>query len=56
LPASSIYSFKGKVDGKFHTSSGIFISISGYSEDAPEALLRFLKEKNLTIFMIFVFT
>src|ERR1700722_4501889 len=27
IEASKIYAFKGKVDGKFHLSSGIFISI-----------------------------
>ncbi len=38
VPASSIYSFKGKVDGKFHTTSGVFISINGFSDDAYGAL------------------
>ncbi|TET12727.1 MAG: hypothetical protein E3J81_10290 [Dehalococcoidia bacterium] len=37
-PASEIYRFKGKVDGKLVGTLGIFISMSGYSEDAPEAL------------------
>ncbi|MDF2437769.1 MAG: hypothetical protein K0Q95_2145 [Bacteroidota bacterium] len=40
VPASSIYAFKGKVDGKFHTSSGVFISVNGYSDDAEDALLK----------------
>jgi hypothetical protein len=38
VPASTVYSFKGKVDGKFHTTSGIFISMNGYSPDAVEAV------------------
>lgn len=38
LPASSIYAFKGKVDGKLVGTIGIFISMSGFSEDAVDAL------------------
>lgn len=38
LPASSIYAFKGKVDGKLIGTIGVFISMSGYSEDAVDAL------------------
>lgn len=38
LPASSIYQFKGKVDGKLAGTIGIFISMSGYSKDAVDAL------------------
>jgi len=38
LPASAIYAFKGKVDGKLIGTVGIFISMSGYSKDAVEAL------------------
>ncbi|TWI20340.1 restriction endonuclease [Sphingobacterium siyangense] len=49
LPASDIYAFKGKVDGKFHTSSGIFISYSGYSSQAIEAL-RSGKSINILLF------
>lgn len=40
IPASTIFAFSGKVDGKFHTSSGIFIAINGFSKDAEEALLQ----------------
>lgn len=36
--AADIYSFKGKVDGKFHTTSGIFISFSGFSTDIADVL------------------
>jgi hypothetical protein len=49
IEASKIYAFKGKVDGKFHLSSGIFISMSGYSDDAPDAL-RIGKTSNLILF------
>ncbi|MEZ8041172.1 restriction endonuclease [Vibrio sp. 1F263] len=38
IPASTIYQFKGKVDGKLSGTLGIFISMSGYSEDAIDAL------------------
>ena len=38
LPASAIYAFKGKVDGKLLGTIGIFISMSGYSVDAINAL------------------
>jgi len=38
LPASTIYQFKGKVDGKLAGTLGIFISMSGYAEDAVDAL------------------
>jgi hypothetical protein len=47
--ASKIYAFKGKVDGKFHLTSGIFISMSGFSEDAPEALTNG-KTSNVILF------
>lgn len=33
LPVAEIYSFKGKLDGKFHTTSAIFMSSSGYSAE-----------------------
>ena len=38
IPASSVYAFKGKVDGKLSGTIGIFVSMSGYSEDAVDAL------------------
>ncbi|MES2657170.1 MAG: hypothetical protein V4689_01060 [Verrucomicrobiota bacterium] len=38
LPASTLYQFKGKVDGKLVGTIGVFISMSGYSEDAVDAL------------------
>jgi hypothetical protein len=38
LPASAIYQFKGKVDGKLIGTIGVFISMSGYSKDAVDAL------------------
>lgn len=47
--ASQIYSFKGKVDGKFHITSGVFISMSGYSEDCVDAL-RYGKTQNIILF------
>lgn len=49
LPVSSIYTFKGKLDGKFHTTSGIFISVNGYSPDVEDAL-KFGKSLNILLF------
>ncbi|WP_207911692.1 restriction endonuclease [Rhizobium sp. BK068] len=40
VPASAIYQFKGKLDGKFAGTVGIVISMSGYSADAVDALSR----------------
>ncbi len=40
LPVSEIFSFKGKLDGKLQTTLGVFISASGYSDDAPDALTK----------------
>ena len=49
LPASTLYQFKGKVDGKLTGTIGIFISMSGYSEDAVDAL-SLGKTLNLILF------
>jgi hypothetical protein len=49
LPASSIYAFKAKVDGKLVGTIGIYISMSGYSEDAVKAL-RVGKTINVILF------
>ena len=48
-PASSLYMFKGKVDGKLVGTVGIFISMSGYSTDAVDALTAG-KNLNLILF------
>lgn len=39
LPASSIYQFRGKVEGKLVGTIGVFISMSGFSNDAADALV-----------------
>nr|WP_272926205.1 restriction endonuclease [Streptomyces sp. SID8379] len=49
VPASVIYQFKGKVDGKLVGTIGVFISMSGYAADAVDAL-RVGKELNLILF------
>jgi len=49
LPASSIYAFKGKLDGKFHTTSGVFLAVNGYSDDVEDAL-KFGKSLNILLF------
>src|SRR5262249_20884850 len=40
--------FKGKVDGKFAETLGVFVSMSGYSEDCAEAVSH---GKNLNILL-----
>ena len=49
IPASELYGFKGKVDGKLLGTLGVFISMSGYSEDAVDAL-TLGKSLNLILF------
>lgn len=49
IPASALYSFKGKVDGKLIGTIGIFFSMSDYSKDAVDALVSG-KELNLILF------
>jgi len=49
LPASSIYAFKGKLDGKFHTTNGVFLAVNGYNEDVEDAL-KFGKSLNILLF------
>lgn len=49
MPASKIYEFKGKVDGKLSGTVGIFISMSGFSSDAVDALL-YGKAMNILLF------
>jgi hypothetical protein len=39
LPASAIYQFRGKVEGKLVGTIGIFIGMSGFSPDAVDALV-----------------
>ncbi len=49
IPASSLYAFKGKVDGKLIGTIGAFFSMSDYSTEAVDALL-YGKELNLILF------
>jgi Restriction endonuclease len=49
MSASDIYAFKGKVDGKFSGTRGVFISMSGYSDDCLKAL-SYGKELNILLF------
>lgn len=49
VPASNLYQFKGKVDGKLVGTLGVFISMSGYSRDAVDAL-TLGKSLNLILF------
>ena len=47
-PASSLYQFKGKVDGKLVGTLGLFISVNGFSPDAVDALVAG-KELNVVL-------
>jgi hypothetical protein len=49
MPASSIYQFKGKVDGKLVGTIGVYISMSGFSSEAIDAL-TFGKSINIILF------
>jgi hypothetical protein len=49
IPASTIYEFKGKVDGKLVGTLGIFISMSGFTRNAVDAL-TVGKELNVVLF------
>lgn len=49
MAASDIYEFKGKVDGKLVGTIGVFISISGFSNDSVNALI-YGKEINVILF------
>lgn len=40
FPVSALYQFQGKVDGKLVGTIGVFISMSGYSSEAADALIR----------------
>lgn len=49
LPASALYSFKGKVDGKLVGTLGVIISMSGYSKEAVNSLTL---GKNLNVLLL----
>lgn len=49
LPASSLYAFQGKLNGKFHNTSGVFLAVNGYGKDAEEAL-KVGKSLNILLF------
>lgn len=38
VPASAVYQFKGKIDGKLVGTIGVFISMSGFADDAVDAV------------------
>ncbi len=49
VPASLLYAFRGKLDGKLAGTLGIFVSMGGYSKDAVDALIAG-KSLNLILF------
>ena len=49
IPASVLYQFRGKVEGKLVGTLGMFISMGGYADDAVDALVAG-KSLNLILF------
>lgn len=49
VPASALYQFRGKLDGKLAGTLGAFLSMAGYSKDAVDALVAG-KSLNLILF------
>ncbi|WP_328302142.1 restriction endonuclease [Actinomycetospora sp. NBC_00405] len=49
VPASTLYQFRGKLDGKLVGTIGVFISMGGYSQDAADALIA---GKTLNILLV----
>lgn len=49
VPASTLYQFRGKLEGKLVGTLGVFISMGGYSGDAVDALIAG-KSVNLVLF------
>lgn len=39
MTASEVYAFQGKLRGKLIGTVGLFVSISGFTEDAPSVLV-----------------
>jgi hypothetical protein len=39
-PASSLYEFRGKVQGKLVGTLGVFIAVNGFAPDCPDALVK----------------
>ena len=48
-PASEIFAFRGKLEGKLNGTMGVFVSVNGFSPDAPNALI-WGKEINVILF------
>jgi Restriction endonuclease len=49
VPASALYQFRGKLEGKLAGTLGVFISMGGYAADAVDALIAG-KSLNLVLF------
>ena len=49
IPASTLYQFRGKVEGKLVGTIGVMISMGGYADDAVDALVAG-KTLNLILF------
>jgi hypothetical protein len=49
VPASTLYQFRGKLEGKLAGTLGVFISMGGYSDDAVDALVAG-KSVNMILF------
>ena len=48
LPASEIYAFRAKVEGKLVGTVGVFIAVNGFAETVPD-VLRFGKQINVIL-------
>jgi hypothetical protein len=48
LPASEVYGFRAKVEGKPAGTLGVFVAVNGFADDVPDAL-RFGKELNVLL-------
>ena len=48
-PVSSIYAFRGKIEGKLIGTLGVFLSMSGYAPRVPDAL-RYGKQIDVVLF------
>lgn len=48
VPASAVYSFRSKVEGKLGGTIGLFVSMAGFSREVPD-VLRYGKQLNVLL-------
>jgi hypothetical protein len=49
VPASEIYSFRAKVEGRLVGTVGVFVAVNGFADAVPD-VLRFGKQINVVLF------